>query len=248
MGNGSSGKTTSVGKGQVIDIGNENTGGGEWLNLEDLKNDSRGDIQKLFVEQTGFSSIKGTDEMDTAVLGAYGNQLNALERRFGAIGASNTAVAMVDDASFIAAVSYNPADPSTQTLILNNKAMGSIGKSASTQRKGEAQGWHMPTDGSIKSVANYTVTHEYGHILHNQLYSKAVQNGYKGSRNQWIGSVARSIANNATSKYGGSQKSLSTYGATNAREFFAEAFANSQLGAPNAVGKAMNDWLKGQGF
>ena len=43
-------------------------------------------------------------------------------------------------------------------------------------------------------------------------------------------------------------KYLSEYGRTNYSEFFAEAFANSQLGEPNVLGQAMNKWLERQGF
>jgi hypothetical protein len=41
---------------------------------------------------------------------------------------------------------------------------------------------------------------------------------------------------------------LSRYGRTNKAEFFAEVFANSQLGNPNELGLAMIEWLKQKGF
>lgn len=41
---------------------------------------------------------------------------------------------------------------------------------------------------------------------------------------------------------------LSRYGKTNYAEFFAEVFANSQLGAPNELGKAMLVWLERKGL
>ena len=41
---------------------------------------------------------------------------------------------------------------------------------------------------------------------------------------------------------------LSTYGATNDEEFFAECFANSQCGKPNELGRAMQIWLERNGF
>jgi hypothetical protein len=41
---------------------------------------------------------------------------------------------------------------------------------------------------------------------------------------------------------------LSRYGRTNKAEFFAEVFANSQLGEPNELGKAMNIWLDKKGL
>lgn len=41
---------------------------------------------------------------------------------------------------------------------------------------------------------------------------------------------------------------ISRYGRTNYAEFFAEVFANSQLGAPNELGKAMLVWLERKGL
>lgn len=41
---------------------------------------------------------------------------------------------------------------------------------------------------------------------------------------------------------------LSMYGMTNKKEFFAEAFANSQLSKPNELGDAMNVWLERKGL
>lgn len=44
------------------------------------------------------------------------------------------------------------------------------------------------------------------------------------------------------------QKCISRYGNESKSEFFAEVFANSQTGNPNALGKAMNVWLKRKGL
>ena len=41
---------------------------------------------------------------------------------------------------------------------------------------------------------------------------------------------------------------ISEYGKSNKAEFFAEVFANSQLGSPNELGNAMNVWLKQKGL
>ena len=41
---------------------------------------------------------------------------------------------------------------------------------------------------------------------------------------------------------------MSDYGRSTPYEFFAEAFANSQCGEPNIIGKAMNIWLKEKGM
>ena len=44
------------------------------------------------------------------------------------------------------------------------------------------------------------------------------------------------------------KNNISGYGKTNYQEAFAEVFANSQLGKPNELGKAMLIWLERQGL
>lgn len=41
---------------------------------------------------------------------------------------------------------------------------------------------------------------------------------------------------------------ISSYGTQDYAEFFAEVFANSQLGKPNTLGKAMQIWLEREGL
>ena len=41
---------------------------------------------------------------------------------------------------------------------------------------------------------------------------------------------------------------MSKYSGTNSEEFFAEVFANSQLGSPNKLGEAMNEWIARKGL
>lgn len=48
----------------------------------------------------------------------------------------------------------------------------------------------------------------------------------------------------AMKKYSSKGVAMSTYGQYNSYEFFAEAFANAHLGAPNAIGLAMRDYLR----
>ena len=44
------------------------------------------------------------------------------------------------------------------------------------------------------------------------------------------------------------KNNLSQYGKSNYAEFFAEVFANSELGEPNELGYAMSEWLKRRGY
>lgn len=208
--------------------------------------DSRKDIQTMFKE-IGFASVGGTGGMGTAVLGALGIQLNNLERKYGAIGSSGKVTLMTaDGGGFKAAVGAD--DHGNQALILNPKSFKSVSSYNAGLKAEQAAGSKMPTDGSVKNNFRYTVTHEYGHMLQNSMYQKAVAKGYKGTSGQYAREVRKSIVKTATGKYNGTQGSLSTYGATNFHEFFAEAFASAHLGKPTAVGKAMLDWLKSSGY
>ncbi|MCR5583488.1 MAG: hypothetical protein K6F70_07805 [Eggerthellaceae bacterium] len=92
----------------------------------------------------------------------------------------------------------------------------------------------MPTDGSLLSAARYTITPEYGHLMHNAISKLTGKSKYE---------VFREVRGLAVRKNGATRRDLSDYGHTNYHEFFAEAFANANSGAPNAIGQAMNDHL-----
>lgn len=121
-------------------------------------------------------------------------------------------------------------------------------KNAAKRAKGEITAQqthhHMPIDGRLTSRAGYTITHEYGHLVQHALYQRALKNGYNGTEEAFRQRAFVSIASSAVRKYGATGKDLSNYGRNNAAEFFAESFANANLGAPNAFGRAMQDYLK----
>lgn len=105
-----------------------------------------------------------------------------------------------------------------------------------------ASKWKMPSN---LTGVQYTAAHEYGHMLQ---FSMMVKSGYGGTSGQFAAGQKKTIMGIAKKKYGATKADMSDYGHTNSREFFAEAFANAVGGSPNAVGKAMSDWLKTQGF
>lgn len=109
-------------------------------------------------------------------------------------------------------------------------------------KKEVADKWKMPSN---LTGVQYTAAHEYGHMLQ---FSMMVKSGYNGTSGQFAAGQKKTIMSIAKKKYGATAADLSSYGATNSHEFFAEAFANAVGGSPNAVGKAMTDWLKTQGF
>lgn len=202
--------------------------------------DSRSGVEEL-AKMAGFAATAGTDEIGTQSMGAYTSAIGKLERKYGALKAVPTTLAGADGTGFYAAAGGSDKGA---VLMLNRKAMANAAKHAKAQGKEEADGFKMPTDGKLTSRANYTVTHEYGHLLQNALYQKAKKNGYTGTRSQHAKKAYKSIQRTAFMKYGATIKSLSRYGRTNEFEAFAESFANLNSGSPNAFGKAMGDYLK----
>ena len=119
--------------------------------------------------------------------------------------------------------------------------------------------WWMPVAPDYYTVAS--ITHEYGHMVENMLISKAidqaiaqtgeaywlysVRNSDKitASMRNEITEIAKSIDPNYTDTNG-----CSLYGQSKDSEFFAEAFMNAFCGEPNTLGKAMLQWLEGQGL
>lgn len=153
---------------------------------------------------------------------------------------------VVDDS--IAYVSRDAGKNSCrQSLNLAIGNMGSADKLVAMTEKGQSEGWFMPSGATRNQLLTYTVTHEYGHMLQNVMYSRS---NTTFSHAEYANAVRREVKQIATTKYGYRDGSgaISTYGQKNAREFFAEAFANANSGNPNAIGRAMNDWLKRKGY
>lgn len=173
-------------------------------------------------------------------MGAYLSAISNLEREYGALNAVPTEIMGADGRGFYAAAGHSDK---AAVLILNRGHMANAAAHARSQKKDEADGFKMPTDGKLTSLANYTVKHEYGHLLQNALYQKAKANGYSGTEGQFAASAYNEIERTARKKYGATSGSLSRYGHTNSKEAFAESFANLNSGSPNAFGKALGEYL-----
>ena len=202
--------------------------------------DRRADVQQAFRE-IGFDDVKGTNGIDSAVLGAYAIALNRLEREYGAIRASEAPEFVTGNSKNVkAAVFYEDNAPARQFMAINSDSMGMIGTNVRLQREAERRGFHAVTDGRITSEARYTITHEYGHMLSNAL---AAKNGMSASA--FSDRAAGEIRRIAERKYGASSRdNVSRYGSSSSAEFFAESFASYHSGRPNAFGGAIGDWLK----
>ena len=95
----------------------------------------------------------------------------------------------------------------------------------------------MPAEDLLK----YPMSHEMGHVVHAYVWQ---------SQKTTLDKIARDIMRIAQRNTGtrtlqmAAEKYLSKYGRKNYHEMFAEAFANMRCGKPNALGKAMAEYLK----
>lgn len=121
------------------------------------------------------------------------------------------------------------------TITLNTKYHFNKQKIMKTVKKGIKSGHFMPS----KTLSNYVINHEFGHYVENCLMAKTGKS---------YDAIANGIIKIANERYGMAMsdlsKTISGYGKRNNAEFFAECFANAKGGRPNALGKAMNDYLK----
>ena len=125
----------------------------------------------------------------------------------------------------------------------------------------------MPFSHTNEEASIATVTHEYGHMLQNVIKKDYMESlGWKNSdmlafvnksaktdkaKYKWYADVQKTVQNNCYDEIIAIAKrnnpafdldaNISEYGKTSKAEFFAEVFANSQLGKPNELGVAMNE-------
>lgn len=228
------------------------------------------------INKAGFSAVEESfDLIDDKLKISNTNQILKLEEKFGCIHKSEGTICSVSDSpSTIAYVRSRVTYPSKQNLSLCPKSFGSYSDLISTQRRNTESNWSMPVELTEEKLSVATVTHEYGHILQNVLIESEMKaqgwnpsepNAFvdvtkktSKSRLKWYFNIRSKVLNDCFSEIIAIAKernsdfiladNISKYGCTDKAEFFAEVFMNSQLGAPNELGDAMNIWLKRKGL
>lgn len=225
---------------------------------------------------TMFGSIeKNVKNIDEEVLCAQVNQLQKLNAKFGAITENNNGYFTASPSGKAQGYTSGRFIPDPNGNLTENTNLGLVAKYykdkdslIESERKGVEKFFSMPC--SDENLMVYTVTHEYGHILEKFISvgrtdyealkekigkmvkpsASQVRDVYKNAENACAKDIWDEIIDIARSKNPNFsiKDNLSEYGRTNYYEAFAEAFANSQLGKPNELGDAMNEWLKKEGF
>jgi SPP1 gp7 family putative phage head morphogenesis protein len=225
---------------------------------------------------TMFSNVEpNVKNINEDLLCAQVNQLQRLNTRFGAITDKNAGYFTASPHGKAQGYTSGRFIPDPNGNLTENTNLGLAAKYykdkdslVETEKRGVDAFWSMPC--SDDNLIIYTVTHEYGHILEKAV--SVARTDYDALKEK-VGKIVSPSASQIRNVYQNAEKdcakniwneiieiartnnpdfsikdNLSEYGRTNYYEGFAEAFANSQCGKPNELGKAMNEWLKKEGF
>lgn len=178
------------------------------------------------------------------------DQLKILEDRFHAIENSISPTIAADrTGGAVASVSCPIDTPAQQKLHLSSTKYRNQKSHVKARKEDVDSFFCMPCKTDKETLSRYVITHEYGHMVENIL-SQQDMNGTIRTHRQNCERYKREILDIARflDKNFDEDKCLSEYGTHNDNEFFAECFANSQLGKPNTLGEAMSIWLERRGY
>lgn len=235
------------------------------------------DAKDVLVNTVGFNAVEASfSKIDPDLAVVNTNQLQVLEKKFGAVHQSTGTICGVNGrSSTVAYVSHSIMTPTDQNLSLCPSHFATKQGLIDRTKNNVLRKWSMPCALTDEELSIYAVTHEYGHLLQNTLIQQEmVLRGWtptnprafidltkktRPARYKWYYNTEKEvcdrcfdeivdIAKNANPNFSLSDN-ISNYGKSSDRaEFFAEVFANSQLSKPNELGDAMNVWLKQKGL
>jgi SPP1 gp7 family putative phage head morphogenesis protein len=227
---------------------------------------TRADAEEYFGDV--FSSVeKNVSALDEQLVIENAIQLQKLNERFKVLNEETYGYISGSNVKAVAQTSTR-LDRNEYNLTLSSKYYKKYEDLIEFEKEAQKIFYSMPTAKEYMSVS--TITHEYGHILEaeiikNRIPAETMAKVRKLKAENKV-KEANKILKLEESKHGRAifneivgiakennkdfslKKNLSQYGYTNVFEAFAEIFTNSQCGAPNEIGKAMQIWLKKRGY
>ena len=222
----------------------------------------------------GFARVEASfDRISDEMAVEITNELNVLESRFKAVSRATTpSISGGARGNTEAYVSYMTTNPYMQDLCLNPAKLGDKETITAAIKGQMSRNYCMAVAEGKEHLQS--VTHEYGHMLQDiMIGDEMTRRGWtpddrykfmdyskktRAAQLKWYNQVSKEVEDQCFKEIVEIAKknnpdfslsaTISTYGASNKSEFFAEVFANSQLGAPNELGIAMEEWLKQKGY
>ena len=155
-------------------------------------------------------------------------------------------------------------DANRIAIVINSKNFDSYKGLFDRAMDSMIKGWHCPKSEDKLTVG--TLTHEFGHAIHNVLMREYNNNnqGFEAFKKRVIATKDTKKRSSLVSNYikdivSGFNKEIITiakeidpsvdtvisrYGGSSPQEFFAECFTNYECGKPNTLGKAMGIFLE----
>lgn len=133
-------------------------------------------------------------------------------------------------------------------LITYNNANFVNGKTLSKAVYNDVKrGFYMPCAKASREI--YPTAHELGHILQKAIAEIEMGEGFTQVQYFTFAEECKKEIMSIAEKEGLTKSGhLSKYARKNPRDFFAECFANSQCGKPNAYGNAIVEYLERKGY
>lgn len=205
------------------------------------------------LRDTGFSRIRGVDDVSDRLLIENSNRLAELNERFGAIDNLVLTIRPIEDNDAIAYVKGTTKSLTMNSNYYYNTRVLRNEVDRQMQTNDEGRFHSMPVAKEYYDTC--ILTHEYGHMVQttiweNMGYQKIVDGKLTPEFRQWTVDVMNEV-------YGIAKdlnpdlvwnEQVGTYAEVNTSEFFAECFMNAFCGAPNDLGNAMEIWLERQGY
>lgn len=231
------------------------------------------EAREALLSRIGFEHVDSISGINDELFIENTKQLVRLEDKFGAIHKSSlTRFDDVNHANAAACAESGYATPHIQNLSLCRSHYFDKAQMLQKEKKWVDSKWSVPCLESELPIVS--LTHEYGHMIQNNLVAQAMREAGWDESNYFAFMDRKAKSKNAKFKWYIKQRksvqdmcyneiiaiakeknplfvledNISGYGKTNKAEFFAEVFANSQLGKPNELGNAMNEWLERKGL
>ncbi len=208
---------------------------------------SKSNIELL--KKSGIIADDSLGMIDGTLLKRNANQLAKLTEKYDTkdFYTNNGAIYYSKDKNSIASISYN----SNMTMFSINSSSKYFSNKEDFINKIKEKvndGWFMPCKENNYDI--YAMTHEYGHTLEMKMFKDINKNGNNIGYRTYCQNVKNDILSIARENNSNLvlSKVLRKYGADKKpQEFFAEVFANMELGNKNELGKAMEIYLKRNG-
>lgn len=230
---------------------------------------TRAEALERLRETLGMRVTKAARQADEKVLCRVAGRLEELNDRFGAIGSESAKRIEFDftrdiDFDGYAYVNTDILTSTTGGLYLSASDFGDLDGLEKLAKANAAAG---EASFSPEHAADYFVTHEYGHILLNEILrrggaekrieaeeKRATANGVELSDDALIRvclNVREKMAKEIIDKIAEIDPSVSKQNIRSSGslvEWFADTFATAQCGKPDANGEALNKYLRNIGF